>query len=71
MIYSLIIGTGAVVAMVLGWISVQFVWKRYFREYINDEDALAGRSDCQGGGCGCGLVCTKKLNKKLQHEEQH
>ncbi|MCV9387285.1 hypothetical protein [Reichenbachiella ulvae] len=69
MIYSLSIGIGATVAMVLGWISIQTVWKRLFEDYISDEDALAGRrSSCQGGGCGCGLACPRKVNKKLKHD---
>jgi hypothetical protein len=58
MIYSIIIGIGSVVALMLGWAFVQAVWRSAFHDEIKDEDALAGRSSC--GACGCGLVCERK-----------
>jgi hypothetical protein len=58
MMYSLTIGIGSIVALMVGWALVQSTWKRLFHEDLADEDALAGRSSC--GGCGCGVVCKKK-----------
>ncbi|MEM7550435.1 MAG: hypothetical protein AAF363_12205 [Bacteroidota bacterium] len=58
MIHSLTIGIGSIVTLMLGWIIIQSVWRRMFKDEITDDDVLAGRSNC--GNCGCGLICKKK-----------
>jgi hypothetical protein len=62
MMYSLVIGIGILVAMMLGWTLVQALWRTSFREEISEEDVLAARSDC--GNCGCGSVCKKRINEE-------
>lgn len=64
MMYSLIIGVGGVVALMLGWMAVQAIWKRLFHDQLADEDVLAGRNSC--GECGCGVICQKKNSKTLK-----
>ena len=55
--YSLIIGVGGVIFLVLLWAGVQSLWRKTFAEYITDEDVLAGRTKCSN--CGCTTACQK------------
>ena len=66
MIHSILVGIGGVVALMLGWLCVQLLWRRAFSDYVSDEDALAGRSDC--GNCGCTATCVRKT---IHHNQQN
>jgi hypothetical protein len=62
MLESYLLGAGAVVALMLGWLAVQSAWSRAFPEAAADPDVLARRGGCGAcGGCGCAGPC------KLSH----
>ncbi|MBK8053382.1 MAG: hypothetical protein IPK35_08950 [Saprospiraceae bacterium] len=58
MIQSLIIAITSITALMMGWLIVQLLWKKTFREYISDEDVLAERRSCKN--CGCTEACENK-----------
>lgn len=57
---SYAIGVGALVAVLLVWVGVQGAWRRAFPEFDGDPDVLAARGACNGCGCGCAEVCTRR-----------
>jgi hypothetical protein len=42
-------GLGAVVVVIVAWITVQGAWRRVFPERLVDADTLVGRLGCSGG----------------------
>ena len=61
MMGSLIIGIGGIVGLMVLWGVVQSFWRKTFSDQLNDEDVLAGRTDC--GNCGCATFCHNKQQK--------
>ncbi len=55
------IGILGVVALMIGWIGIQAVWRRVFSDHITDSDVLADRRSC--GNCGCTTACEIKKQK--------
>ena len=55
MIYSIIIGEGGIIVMMILWVMVQSQWRETFIEEIEEADVLAHRRSC--GDCGCGTSC--------------
>lgn len=45
------------------WAGVQALWKQTFQEYVEGEDAMAGRTKCSN--CSCTTAC---LNKQQPSE---
>lgn len=62
MITSYLIGTGAMIILMVLWLLVQRQWGKSFADQLNDEDVLAGRSNC--GNCGCTTYCEKNESNK-------
>jgi len=58
MIGSYIIGIFGVVILMLIWVLVQSGWRKVFSDHLEDEDVMAGRTDC--GNCGCTSSCKNK-----------
>jgi len=58
MIKSLIIAIVSIIALMLGWLLIQILWKRTFSDYILDDDVLAERRSCKN--CGCTEACENK-----------
>lgn len=61
MIGSYVIGTGAIVILMVLWAVVQSFWRRTFSDHISDEDVLADRTDCSN--CGCTKACKDKSRR--------
>ena len=68
MLESYAVGLVVLVAVALGWAAVQSAWSRAFPDPGADPDVLARRSDCHG--CGCGLVCRRRLSGKVREETE-
>ena len=60
MIDSLLIAIGGIITLMIGWAVVQSLWGKTFAEYMEEEDALAGRTKC--GNCGCTTACGKNVD---------
>lgn len=61
-----IIAIGAVIFLMTGWFLVQKFWTAAFSDIRNEEDALAGRSEC--GSCGCGgTTCNRKEKENIKN----
>ena len=63
MLNSLLIAILGILALMLGWVAIQSVWRKSFSEYIEEEDVLAERRSC--GNCGCTTACKTK-NQQLE-----
>ena len=59
MFETLIIAIAGIVGVMMLWVGVQAIWRKMFRNYIEDEDVLADRRSC--GNCGCGTICQRKV----------
>ena len=59
MIGSYVIGILGIVALMVGWVVVQIVWRKIFSEHVTDEDAMAERTKCTN--CGCTTACENKV----------
>ena len=66
MLESYAIGLLVPVALALGWFAVQTACGRAFPENGADPDVLARRMDCHG--CGCGLICQRRLTAEVEKE---
>lgn len=55
---SYIIAASGIVSMMVLWIVIQFLWRKVFPEYTQDEDILADRTKCSH--CGCTTACKNK-----------
>ena len=64
-ITTYIIGIAGIIFLMVGWITIQTVWRRVFSDHVSDEDAMAERTTC--GNCGCKTVCENK-NRKIRIE---
>jgi predicted permease len=65
MLQSILIAVALVLIMVLGWLLVQLLWKRVFKNEYREEDVLAGRRSC--ANCGCTGFCENK-NANIKHQ---
>jgi len=63
MFESYIIGIGGIVLLMIMWIVVQVWWGRIFADHVDDDDVLAGRSQCSN--CGCVTICKEHGEKLL------
>lgn len=58
MIWTYLIGIFGIVALMVAWAGVQYLWKMIFPEHVTDDDAMAGRTKCSN--CGCTTACENK-----------
>ena len=58
------IGIAGIIFLMVGWVGIQSLWRRTFREHITDTDVLAQRRSC--GNCGCTTVCSRNPEEKIE-----
>ncbi len=61
---SLALALGIIIGLMTTWVSIQWLWKRVFAEYISDEDVMADRTTC--GNCNCTKACRNKDFKLIK-----
>lgn len=52
----------AIPILMMLWLAVQTGWRKLFREFLEDEDVLAGRKGCSD--CSCLGACQSKTKHK-------
>lgn len=63
-------GLGAVLVVVVAWITVQGAWRRICPERLVDVDAMVGRLGCSGG-CATTAPCPRReTDGTCRHKEE-
>lgn len=66
MIEKYLIGMAGIISLMVTWSAIQGLWRKTFSDQVQeDQDVLAGRSDC--GNCSCATPCSaKEVNRKIK-----